>query len=73
MLKARKGLVMLLHPTQSMIQCMMHMRRLGWDKGLILLLCRSRLLIEVEEAIKLEARRVRRQRLQLLPDMTRTR
>ena len=45
MLKARKGLVIPLHLTQSMNQCMMHMRRLGWGKGLTVSLCRSRLLL----------------------------
>ena len=57
-----------------MIQCMMRMRRLGLDKGLILLMCRIRLLlIALEEAAALEFSRVWWQRRQLLPDMTRTR
>jgi hypothetical protein len=49
MLKARKGLVIPLLLTQSMNQCMMRMRRLGWDKGLTVSLCRSRLLLTSPE------------------------
>ena len=47
-----KGVVVLLVPTHSIIQCMMRMRRLVWDKGMILSRCKSMLLTALVQQTK---------------------
>jgi hypothetical protein len=51
MLKACKGLVIFLLLTKSMNPCMMPIRRLGWDKDVVLSLCKIRLLTSSEKAV----------------------